>query len=81
MTHPFIRRFYRIDRADIGYLRFVVESYDGLLFLRTHNNREALVEMSYSPSRTRDAAPLLEALSAEMALVEVFPSAEDFPLL
>lgn len=76
MNDRFVRRFFRVDRGDIAYLRFMVESYEGVLFLRTHDNREAVVEMSYSPSMVRDAEPLIEALATEMSLAEFEPLPE-----
>jgi hypothetical protein len=70
MDTPFIKRIYRIPRAEIGYLRFILEGYDGLAFARTLDRHEALVEVAYPPSRGCDAERLLEALSAECSMTE-----------
>lgn len=77
---PFERRFFRIARADMAYLRFIVESYDGLVFLRTVDGRQGVVEVSCHPSCGREAESLLRALAAETGLVEVAPP-EGFPPL
>jgi hypothetical protein len=71
MDTPFIKRFYCIPRAEIAYLRFILESYDGLAFVRTLDNRAALVEIAYPPSRQRDVELLLTALDAELPMAEV----------
>ena len=82
MDTPFIKRFYRIPRAEIGYLRFILESYDGLAFVRTLDRREALVEVAYPPSRRFDAEDLLGALAEECSLTEtVAPEPEFYPPL
>jgi len=71
MDEFFVKRYYRLPRERIGYLRFLLESYDGLAFGRTLDARAALVEIAYPPSRRRDAEELLDALGAELSLSEV----------
>ena len=70
-AEAFSKRYFQIPRAEIGHLRFILESYDGLAFARTLDNQIALVEIAYSPSRIRDVEPLLEALVDEVGLHEV----------
>lgn len=71
MNAPFLKRYYHVSRAEIGYLRFILESYDGLAFMRTLDPRGALIEMAWPPSRRRDAEDLLLALAAEVSMTEV----------
>jgi hypothetical protein len=71
MDEFFVKRYYRLPREQIGYLRFLLESYDGLAFGRTLDPRAALVEIAFPPSRRRDAEDLLDALGVELALTEV----------
>lgn len=70
MNLPFVKRCFRLDRSAIAYLRFILEGYDGLVFLRTLDPRTALVEVAYSPANRRDAELLLAALAAECGMVE-----------
>ena len=70
-VETFNKRYFQMPRAEIGHLRFILESYDGLAFARTLDNQIALVEIAYSPSRIRDVEPLLEALVDEVGLQEV----------
>jgi hypothetical protein len=67
----FNKRYFQMPRAEIGHLRFILESYDGLAFARTLDNQLALVEIAYPPSRSQDVEPLLEALVIEIGLQEV----------
>jgi hypothetical protein len=71
MKETFAIRCYRTPRAEIGYLRFIVESYDGLLFLRTLDAGEGLLEFRWSPTRAADAEDLLRALAVETGLKPV----------
>ena len=65
----FDRRRYRLAPARIGMLRFLVEGYDGILFLRTIEAKGAVVELSWSQSSAADAEGILVALSAELGMV------------
>jgi len=76
----FSKRYFQMPRAEIGHLRFILESYDGLAFARTLDNQLALVEIAYSPSRVRDVETLLEALAVEVGLLEVAAPEEVPPL-
>lgn len=71
MTPSFVKRFFRLAPPEIAFLRFVLEGYDGLVFLRTLDPREALVEIAYAPACTGDAEFLLAALIEECAMSEV----------
>lgn len=65
----FCRRRYRLAPARIGMLRFHVEGYDGILFLRTIEARTAVVELSWSTSCAADAEKILVALCTELGMV------------
>lgn len=67
----FRKRYFELPRAEIGHLRFILESYDGLAFARTLDKQNGLVEIAYSASRCHDAEVLLAALAAEVGLREV----------
>jgi hypothetical protein len=69
----FLKRYYHVDRSQIGYLRFLIESYDGLMFLRTLDKRKAIIEIAYAPSRRRDAEGLLASLADEAGMHPVDP--------
>ncbi len=77
MGEKLTKRCYRVAKIEIGYLRFILESYDGLAFVRTLDGREALVEIGYPPSRSADAEALLVALAGECAMAEVPASVAD----
>lgn len=70
MSTPFVKRYYHVPRAEIGYLRFILESYDGLIFMRTLDPIKALIEVAHPPSRRPDAEALLLALASEVSMDE-----------
>jgi hypothetical protein len=65
----FDRRCYSLAPARIGMLRFLVEGYDGILFLRTIAAATAVVELSWSRSSAAEAEGILAALCAELGMV------------
>ncbi len=77
MSDPFIKRYFRIPRTEIAYLRFILESYDGLAFMSTVESRLALVAIGYSHSRRQDAEALLSALAEEVPMEEAAPEAAE----
>lgn len=76
----FIRRCFRLPARETAHLRFLIEGYDGLLFLRSLDGRAALVEISYPPSCLDDAEGVIAALAAETGLEEVVPPPPALPL-
>lgn len=77
-----LKTYYFLPRRQIGYLRFMLESYDGLAFVRTLDSRQALVEIAYPASRRGDAEALLAALVIECDMTATAPpDASDFPAL
>jgi hypothetical protein len=67
----FDKRYFFLPRAEIGHLRFILESYDGLAFARTLDKQNGLVEIAYPSSRSCDANLLLNSLAAELGLQAV----------
>jgi len=79
---PFLKRYYRLPPQQIAWLRFVLESYDGLAFVRSLDGRLGLVEVAYPPSRRHDAETLLDSLGRDVPLEQVEPPpASELPLL
>jgi hypothetical protein len=70
MNPSFLKRYYHVPRTEIGYLRFILESYDGLAFMRTIDPRAGLIEVAHPHSRKEDVEDLLLALSTEVSMEE-----------
>ena len=68
---PFTKRYYQRSKAEIAYLRFTLERYDGLAFQRTLDSVAGLVEIIWPSERSRDVEALLSALSEEIDWQEV----------
>ncbi len=66
-------RYFRLDRRDLVYLKFILEAYEGLATISTVQQEETVVEISCPTSFTVDVADLIRALQGEIALTEIFP--------
>lgn len=72
------QRYFRIDRRDISYLRFILEAYEGVAVLTTVDARDGIVKVLIAPGSEYLVADLLDALRASRdILLEPFsnPSA------
>jgi len=67
------KRYFIVSRKDISTMRFILESYDGLMFMRTIDAAAGVIEVGYHPSRRQDAEDLLQALAKEVGLTCIDP--------
>lgn len=70
-------RFFKVDRRDLVYLKFVLEAYEGMSTLSTVDQKEGIVRLSIPSGFEKDMHLLINALSAEIPLTEVEFEQED----
>ncbi len=63
------KKVFRVERADISYLRFTIESYDGMAVVRTLDPFKALIELQISPGCEEFVQELMTSLSKEEGLM------------
>jgi hypothetical protein len=63
-----IRRF-RLPRAQVGYVRMIVEAYDGLAVMVTPDAGDELIEWWIPASRLGEADALARALGVECGMM------------
>jgi hypothetical protein len=73
------RWHYRIDRRRIGYLRFLLEGYDGIAVLETLDPVAGRVALHVAPGCEPDVRALLTALKGEFPMTRLAPFPEDGP--
>jgi hypothetical protein len=57
-----------VDRRDINYLRWTIESYDGMAVVRTLDPHKALIEIMISPGCEELVLELLDSLREQEGL-------------
>ncbi len=61
-------RYLRIPRKDIGFFKFIVESYEGMAVVRTKDPNTAVVELMIAPGWEREVDELLRYLRREIPI-------------
>lgn len=69
-------RYFRVPLHEIGYLRAIVDGYDGLAVVRSHDPGRGEVEWMVAEGREAEAGALAERLSAEIGLCEIVRPAD-----
>lgn len=68
-----VTRYFRVDRRDLVYLKFILEGYDNMSVLSTVDGREGIVRLVVPEGFAADIAQLVEALKNEIELTELPP--------
>ena len=71
-------RFYRLPLPEIGYVRMIVESYDGLAAVRSHGGDRGEVEWLLGEGMEEEADALAQRLADEVGLIAI-PRPADWP--
>jgi len=63
-----IKRYYRVDRREIAFIKFIVEAYDGIAVLETLDPIAGIVVFHIAPGCKRDIEALLVDLKKEILI-------------
>ena len=65
------RWYFKVKRRDIAYMKFILESYEGLGVLRTIDPRSGIVEVMVPPGLEEDLEMVLEGLGDEIPIERI----------
>ena len=68
-----IKKYYRIDRREIAFLKFILEAYDGLAVLTTIDSEKGIVVINIAPGCEADVEMILQDLKKNV-MIENIPS-------
>ena len=57
-----VKRYYRVDRREISYLRFIFEAYEGMATIETLNPESGLIVIYIAPGCEHDVEMVLSDL-------------------
>jgi hypothetical protein len=63
--------FLRVPREEIGYVKFIVESYEDVAVTRTLDRRAAVLALLVAPDFLPQARAIVAALAAELPCREI----------
>jgi len=64
------KKYFRIDRREISFLRFILEAYDGIAVVTTINAKEGLVRLSIAPGCVEEVESILSKLKKDILIEE-----------
>ncbi len=67
-----IKKFYRVDRREIGFLKFIIEACDGIATITTVDSEAGLVMFRIAPGCEGDVEMILDDLKADI-MIETTP--------
>ena len=79
-----IKRYYRVDRREIAFLRFILEAYDGIAVLETLDSKSGIVLFHIAPGCESEVDAILQDLKNDFMLESTTTrkaSGLDFPAL
>jgi len=63
-----IKRYYRVDRREIAFLRFIFEAYEGLAIIETLNPESGDIVLYIAPGCESDVDVVLRDLKSDILL-------------
>jgi hypothetical protein len=63
-----VKRYYRVDRRKIAFLRFIFEAYDGLAIIETLNPESGVIVFYIAPGCETDVDMILRDLKGDIMM-------------
>ena len=67
-TSETTKKYFRVDRKDIAYLRFIFEAYDGVAVVRTIDPDAGVIVLHIPPGCEADVERILQNLKEDMII-------------
>jgi hypothetical protein len=66
-----IKKYYRVDRREISFLKFIFEAYDGIAVLTTIDSKQGVVVLQIPPGCEEDVEMILQDLRNDIIIEKV----------
>lgn len=66
-----IKKYYRIDRREISFLKFILEAYDGLAVMTTVDSKKGIVVINIAPGCEADVKMILQDLKQNVMIEDI----------
>jgi hypothetical protein len=73
-----IKKYFRIDRREIHYLKFILEGYSGAAVVRTLDPAGGMIVVLVSPGCEKEVDMVIEDLRKEILIEETGPAEGEF---
>jgi len=65
------KRCYRVDRRQIGFVKFILEAYDNMAVMSTLDPRQAVVQITIAPGCETMVDGIMAGLAGDVEVVAV----------
>ena len=65
------KKYYRVDRREISFLKFILEAYDGLAVLTTIDSEKGIVVINIAPGCEADVEMILQDLKKNVMIENI----------
>lgn len=72
-----IKRYYRVNRSQIAYIRFTLEAYDGLASVTTLDPFLGTIRLTFAPGNEPEVNAVIEDLRREILIESVQPEQKE----
>ncbi len=63
-----ITQYYRVDRRQIGFIKFIFEAYDGIAIITTIDSLAGIVAVRTAPGCENEVTALINALKKDIRI-------------
>jgi len=71
MRQETTQKYYRVDRREIHFLRFIIEAYDGIAVMKTVDRAQGVVVLHISPGCESDVEQILQDLGKDIMIEQI----------
>jgi len=66
-----VKKCYRVEKDQIGFIKFIFEAYDGIAVISTLNSQESTIVFSIAPGCEDEVETIITDLSGEMLIEQI----------
>lgn len=63
-----IERYYRVDRREIAFIKFIFEAYDGIVGMRTTDPAKGIIKLHIAPGCQEQVEQILQDLKKKILI-------------
>ena len=71
-----IEQYYRVDRREIAFIKFIFEAYDGIAGIRTTDPAKGIIRLHIAPGCQEQVEQVLQDLKKEILIRRLATGAE-----
>lgn len=71
------KRCYRVDRCQIGFVKFILEAYDNIAVMSTLDSRQGVVQVTIAPGCETMVDGIMTSIGVDVEMVPVDSAGSD----